>query len=58
MSYCPVNGKVRHKSQHAAAKQLRGARHVYRCPVCHDWHVSHDSPDKIAKQIARQKDGR
>jgi len=49
---CPQTGKVQHRTRAGAAKQLHvlvsspsvrepERLHVYRCPLCTQWHVGH-----------------
>ena len=36
---CPT-GKHQHRTAIGAARELHGRGTVYRCPHCHQWHVS------------------
>jgi hypothetical protein len=51
-AYCSFSGKVSHSSQNDAARALKAQGNhgsVYRCDICHGWHVSKASPDTLAR---------
>ena len=59
-TYCPHNGKQQFASQHLAAravKRLSGGN-VYRCPNCHEWHISHASLDQLRGKRMRREQSR
>lgn len=48
MNYCPVTGKVRHKSEGTAKRRSRNVSNrlrVYRCEFCGDLHITNAERD-------------